>query len=166
MSTANFDLKQFEQNGLPTKDDLAGKRFAVVYAEWNSDITFRLAEGAKKGFVDNGVADDCIDFMVVPGAFELTFAAAKLMKTGKYAAIVVIGCVIKGETPHFDYICQGVAEGIAMLNVEAICPVIFSVLTTLNKQQAIDRCGGRLGNKGEECAISALKMLKNFGGLK
>lgn len=166
MSTANFDLKQFEQNGLPTKDDLAGKRFAVVYAEWNSDITFRLAEGAKKGFIDNGVADDCIDFMVVPGAFELTFAAAKLMKTGKYAAIVVIGCVIKGETPHFDYICQGVAEGIAMLNVEAICPVIFSVLTTLNKQQAIDRCGGRLGNKGEECAISALKMLKNFGGLK
>lgn len=166
MSTANFDLKQFEQNGLPTKDDLAGKRFAVVYAEWNSDITFRLAEGAKKGFIDNGVADDCIDFMVVPGAFELTFAAAKLMKTGKYAAIVVIGCVIKGETPHFDYICQGVAGGIAMLNVEAICPVIFSVLTTLNKQQAIDRCGGRLGNKGEECAISALKMLKNFGGLK
>lgn len=166
MSTANFDLKQFEQNGLPTKDDLAGKRFAVVYAEWNSDITFRLAEGAKKGFIDNGVADDCIDFMVVPGAFELTFAAAKLMKTGKYAAIVVIGCVIKGETPHFDYICQGVAEGIAMLNAEAICPVIFSVLTTLDKQQAIDRCGGRLGNKGEECAISALKMLKNFGGLK
>lgn len=166
MSTSNFNLAKFQQANMPSKDELAGRRFAVVYAEWNSDVTFALAEGARKGFVENGVCTDQIDFFVVPGTFELTYAAAKLQKTGRFDAIVVIGCVIKGDTPHFDYICEGVTEGITALNVEAVCPVIFSVLTTLNKQQALDRCGGCLGNKGEEGAISALKMVKTFGQLK
>ena len=151
---------------MPTSEELVGKRFAVVYAEWNSDITFALAEGARKGFVDNGVCTENIEFYVVPGAFELTFAAAKLQKTGLFDAIIVIGCVIKGDTPHFDYICQGVTNGITELNREGVCPVIFSVLTTLDKQQALDRAGGALGNKGEEGALSALKMVKIFGHLR
>lgn len=166
MSTANFDINKFKQQGLPTSEELVGKRFAIVYAEWNQDITFVLADGARRGFVENNVCEGNIDYFVVPGTFELTFAAAKLQKTGKYDAIIVIGCVIRGETPHFDYICEGVTQGITNLNMEAVCPVIFSVLTVNTKEQAEDRCGGKLGNKGYEGAISALKMLKTFGGLK
>lgn len=166
MSTSNFNLAQFQQTNMPSREELVGRRFAVVYAEWNSDITFALAEGARKGFADNGVCMENVEFYAVPGTFELTFAAAKLQKTGKFDAIIVIGCVIKGDTPHFDYICEGVTEGITALNKNAVCPVIFSVLTTLNKQQALDRCGGCMGNKGEEGAISALKMVKTFGHLK
>jgi len=166
MSTSDFNLAQFQQTNMPSKEELVGKHFAVVYAEWNSDITYALAEGARKGFVDNAVCMDQIEFYAVPGTFELTYAAAKLQKTGKFDAIIVIGCVIKGDTPHFDYICEGVTEGITSLNREAVCPVIFSVLTTLNKQQALDRCGGCMGNKGEEGAISALKMVKTFGHIK
>ncbi|MBQ0082714.1 MAG: 6,7-dimethyl-8-ribityllumazine synthase [Paludibacteraceae bacterium] len=166
MSTANFDLTRFAQNSLPSEETLQGKRFAVVYAEWNQEITFGLAEGARRGFTEHGVCEDLLDFYVVPGTFELTFAASRLMKTGKYSGIVVIGCVIRGETPHFDYICQGVANGISALNAEGACPVVFSVLTTENMAQAEDRCWGKLGNKGYEGALCALKMLETFGNIK
>lgn len=166
MSTCDFNLARFAESNMPTREELAGCRFAVVYAEWNSEITFAMAEGALKGFADNGVCKDQVEFYAVPGAFELTFAAARLQKTGRFDAIIVIGCVIKGDTPHFDYICEGVTEGITALNREAICPVIFSVLTTLDRQQALDRCGGCMGNKGEEGAISALKMVKTFGHVR
>lgn len=166
MSTANFDINKFAENCLPSEESLVGKRFAIVYAEWNQDITFALAEGARRGFTEHGVHDDLLDFFVVPGTFELTFAASRLIKSAKYSGIVVIGCVIRGETPHFDYICQGVANGISTLNAEGVCPVIFSVLTTENMVQAQERCGGKLGNKGYEGAICALKMLKTFGNIK
>lgn len=163
MSTADFDIKSFEEVGLPTPEELKDKRFAVVYAEWNREITFALARGARQGFLENGVSEADIDFYVVPGAFELSYAAARLWKTGRYAAVIVIGCVVKGETPHFDYICQGVSAGITSVNLHADCPVIFSVLTTNTMEQARERAGGKLGNKGYEGAISALKMLKTFG---
>lgn len=166
MSTADFNLKTFEQVGLPTADELRGLRFAVVYAEWNSEITFALADGARTAFHENGVSEDNIDYFVVPGAFELSYAAARLWKTGKYAAVVVIGCVVRGDTPHFDYICQGVSTGVTAVNLQADCPIIFSVLTTNTMEQARERAGGRLGNKGYEGAISALKMVKTFGGVK
>ena len=103
--------------------------------------------------------EENVEIFHVPGTFELTFAASKLQKTGKYASIVVIGCVIQGDTPHYDYVCQGVTQGITQVNLEAECPVIFSVLTTLTMQQATDRAGGCLGNKGVEGAVTALKYL-------
>ena len=166
MSTANFNLEAFAQNNLPSPAELEGKHFAVIYAEWNHEITFALAEGARRAFADHGVCTENVEFYDVPGTFELTFSAAKLMKTGRFDAIIVIGCVIRGETPHFDYICEGVANGISTLNSQGTCPVIFSVLTTENLQQAQERAGGSLGNKGYEGAICALKMFKTFGGLK
>ena len=159
MSTANFDLTRFAQNSLPSEETLQGKRFAVVYAEWNQEITFGLAEGARCGFTEHGVCEDLLDFYVVPGTFELTFAASRLLKTGKYSGIVVIGCVIRGETPHFDYICQGTTEGLALLNKDHDVPVIYGLLTCNNMEQAEMRAGGTLGNKGDECAITAIKMV-------
>ena len=97
--------------------------------------------------------------MHVPGTVELTYAAARLIeREPRLSAVVVIGCVIQGETPHFDYVCQSVTQGVTALNLQAKVPVIFSVLTTLNKQQALDRCGGKLGNKGIEGAYTAIRM--------
>jgi 6,7-dimethyl-8-ribityllumazine synthase len=126
-------------------------------ADWNSEITFALAQGAIDTFVKHGVAEDNILVQHVPGTVELTYAAAKLLRQG-FAAIIVIGCVIQGDTPHFDYVCQSVTQGVATLNAQGVTPVIFSVLTTLNQQQALDRAGGKLGNKGIEGAYTAIRM--------
>ena len=101
---------------------------------------------------------DNIDIMHVPGAVELTYGAAHIMKEERIDAIIVIGCVIRGDTPHFDYVCQSVTQGVATLNAQGKVPVIFSVLTVNDKQQALDRCGGRLGNKGVEGAVTAIHM--------
>ena len=138
------------------KIDLAGLRFAVVAAEWNSNITDALLDGALKRFVQAGIPKDAID---VPGTVELTYAAAYLIERVRgYAGIIVLGCVIRGETSHYDYVCQSVTQGVTMLNARAMVPVIFGVLTTENEQQALDRAGGKLGNKGAEAAECAIKM--------
>ena len=134
-------------------------RFAIVAAEWNAHITNALTAGAVKLFKSNGVADQDIDIYHVPGTVELTFAASQLIEASLYDAVIVFGCVIRGGTPHFDYVCQSVTQGITALNADCDTPVIFGVLTVDNEQDAIDRAGGALGNKGTEAAEAAIKMV-------
>lgn len=152
------DLSKYDSSQLPSADVLARQRYAIVVADWNSEITYAMAQGAIDTFVKHGVEVDNIDLIHVPGTVELTYGAARLMKEERVDAVIVIGCVIQGETPHFDYVCQSVTQGVAMLNAQGKVPVIFSVLTVLNQQQALDRCGGRLGNKGIEGAVTAIRM--------
>ncbi len=152
------DLSRYDANQLPSADVLERQRYAIVVADWNDEITYAMAQGAIDTFVKNGVPEENIDIIHVPGAVELTFGAARVMKEERVNAVIVIGCVIQGDTPHFDYVCQSVTQGVAMLNAQGKVPVVFSVLTTLNKQQALDRCGGKLGNKGIEGAYTAIRM--------
>lgn len=133
-------------------------RVAVVRTLWNSHITEALMAGALDTFKNAGIDDSMIDTFEVPGAIELTFAASKLVDTGLYNAVVTLGCVIRGGTPHFDYVCQAVTQGNALLNSDCDIPIIFGILTVDNEQDAIDRAGGKLGNKGSEAAEAALLM--------
>ena len=152
------DLSKYDANQLPGADVLGRQRYAIIVADWNSDVTFAMAQGAVDTLVKHGVREDNIDVLHVPGTVELTYGAARLMKEERVNAVIVIGCVIQGETPHFDYVCQSVTQGVTMLNAQGKVPVIFSVLTVLDKQQALDRCGGKLGNKGIEGAYTAIRM--------
>ena len=152
------DLSKYDASQLPSADVLGRQRYAIVVADWNSEITYAMAQGAIDTFLKHGVEEDNIDIIHVPGAVELTFGAARITKEERVDAVIVIGCVIQGDTPHFDYVCQSVTQGVATLNTQGKVPVIFSVLTTLNKQQALDRCGGKLGNKGIEGAYTAIRM--------
>ena len=152
------DLSKYDANQLPSAEVLGRQRYAIVVADWNSDITYPLMLGAVETLTKHGVSVDNIDIVHVPGAVELTYGAARIMKEERIDAIIVIGCVIQGDTPHFEYVCQSVTQGVATLNAQGKVPVIFSVLTVLNKQQALDRCGGKLGNKGIEGAVTAIHM--------
>ena len=143
-----------------SKIDLAKKRFAIVVAEWNDDITEPLYEGAYNALRKLGVKKSGIIRKNVPGTFELTLGALWMVEQKNIDAVICIGCVIQGDTPHFDYICQSVSYGITEVNIKTRKPVIFGVLTTLNKKQALERAGGKLGNKGEEAAVTAVKMLE------
>lgn len=133
-------------------------RVAIVAAEWNGHITGALTQGALGVFAREGFADGDVDVFHVPGAVELTFAASQLIEASLYDAVIVFGCVIRGGTPHFDYVCQSVTQGITALNADCDTPVIFGVLTVDNEQDALDRAGGCLGNKGAEAAEAAIKM--------
>ena len=133
-------------------------KFYVVTADWNSDITTPLRDGAIEVLREAGVDDSKIKKISVPGTVELVNAAAICMHRGDTAAVIAIGCVIRGDTPHFDYVCNIVSHGIANLNSEGKAPVIFGVLTVNNLQQAQQRAGGILGNKGAEAAVAALEM--------
>ena len=152
------DLSKYDSTQLPSADVLGRQRYAIVVADWNSEITYAMAQGAIDTLRKHGVQEDNIDVLHVPGTVELTYGAARIMKEERIDAVIVIGCVIQGETPHFDYVCQSVTQGVAALNAQGKVPVIFSVLTVLNQQQAIDRSGGRLGNKGVEGAYTAIRM--------
>ena len=152
------DLSKYDVNQLPSADVLGRQRYAIVVADWNSEITYSMAQGALDTFIKHGVPEENIDVLHVPGTVELTYGAARIMKEERVDAVIVIGCVIQGETPHFDYVCQSVTQGVAMLNAQGKVPVIFSVLTVLNQQQALDRCGGKLGNKGIEGVYTAIRM--------
>lgn len=143
-----------------SKINLTKKKFVIVVAEWNEDITEALYEGAYRGLITFGVKKANIIRKNVPGTFELTLGALWAAEKKEIDAVIVLGCVIQGDTPHFDYICQGVAYGITEVNLKTRKPVIFGVLTTLNKKQAEERAGGKLGNKGEEAAITAVRMLE------
>ncbi len=133
-------------------------RIAVLSAEWNGHITSALTESCVRTLKERGVQPDAIDTFQVPGAVELTYGASALIETGLYDVIIVFGCVIRGGTPHFDYVCQSVTQGITHLNAECDIPVIFGVLTVDTEQDALDRCGGSVGDKGAEAADAALKM--------
>ena len=150
-------MSQFTpQSALPKLEDV---RIAIAVAEWNGHITSALRDGAVSLLKSNGLKDEDIAVVSVPGAVELTFAASKLIETGNFDAVIIIGCVIKGDTPHFDYVCQSVTQGMTSLNADCDIPVIFGVLTVNEEQQALDRAGGALGNKGTEAAETALKMV-------
>jgi 6,7-dimethyl-8-ribityllumazine synthase len=153
MSTNN--LSAYEKNSVPSAVKM---RFGIVVADWNDDITLPLLEGATKTLKAHGAKDNNLIIKHVPGTFELTLGAQFLAEYEDLDAIICLGCVIQGETPHFTYICQGVTQGITQLNLEYNIPFIFGVLTTNTHEQAQDRAGGRLGNKGDEAAITAIKM--------
>ncbi|PWL59781.1 MAG: 6,7-dimethyl-8-ribityllumazine synthase [Bacteroidales bacterium] len=138
--------------GLPVLDPKT--KVAIVTAEWNSRVTEALTDGAVTLLKEHGVAYDCYH---VPGAVELTYGAAALVK--EYDAVIVFGCVIRGGTPHFDYVCDSVTQGVTRLNAKGKTPVIFGVLTVDTEQDAIDRAGGKYGNKGTEAAEAAIKMI-------
>ena len=143
------------QGALPKVENM---RVAIVAAEWNGHITGALTQGALDVFRREGFSDEDVDVYHVPGAVELTFAASQLIEASLYDAIIVFGCVIRGGTPHFDYVCQSVTQGITSLNADCDIPVIFGVLTVDCEQDALDRAGGALGNKGSEAAETAIKM--------
>jgi 6,7-dimethyl-8-ribityllumazine synthase len=143
-----------------SKVNIARKKFAIVVAEWNEEITEALYEGAYQGLLSLGAKKSNIIRKNVPGTFELTLGSLWMADKKEIDAVISLGCVIQGDTPHFDYICQAVAYGITEVNIKTKKPVIFGVLTVLNKKQAEERAGGRLGNKGEEAAVTAVKMLE------
>lgn len=156
MSSADQSLSISNKSELPKG---TGKKIAIVVAEWNEEITSSLTEACKKTLIDNEVKEDDIDVFWVPGAFELPSAAKLINNKHSPDAIICLGCVITGETKHDEYISSAVASGIMSLSIGLNKPVIFGLLTPRDQQQAIDRAGGKYGNKGVEAAATALKML-------
>lgn len=155
MATQLKNLSDFSDSEIPSA---VTYRFGIVVAEWNAQITETLYEGAYQSLINHGALPDNIFTYAVPGSFELTSGADLLLKNSKLDAVICLGCVIQGETRHFDFICNAVANGISNVAIKYSKPVIFGVLTTDNQQQAIDRAGGKHGNKGDEAAITAIKM--------
>ncbi len=154
MATANTNLSDYNTDKVPSG---AGMSIAIVVSEWNKQITEALYKGAYETLVKHNVSENRIVRIDVPGSFELIYGAKEAQSRG-VNVVIVIGSVIQGETKHFDFICEGVTHGIKDLNIKSKIPVIFCVLTDANLQQAIDRSGGKHGNKGVEAAIAALKM--------
>jgi 6,7-dimethyl-8-ribityllumazine synthase len=156
MATEGNNLSHYNEEKVP---DAKPFKFGLVVSEWNADITQNLFQGAFDAFIKHGVLKENIVRWNVPGSFELIYGAKTLADSfDMLDAIIVIGSVIQGETKHFDFVCQGVSNGIAQLNATGDIPIIFCVLTDNNKQQSIDRSGGKHGNKGTEAAIAAIKM--------
>lgn len=153
MATRN--LSSYDPSEIPSA---RGLRFGIVVADWNSEVTLALLAGAVETLKRHGVTDDDIVIRHVPGSFELPLGAQWLAEYNDPDGVICLGCVIQGETPHFTYICQGVTQGITTLNLEYNIPFIFGVLTTNTHQQALDRAGGKHGNKGDEAAVAAIKM--------
>lgn len=143
-----------------SKLNLSKTKFAIVVAEWNDDITEPLFQGAYQALLALGAKKSNIIRKNVPGSFELPLAAQWMAERKDTDAVICLGCVIQGDTPHFDYVCQGVTYGIMKVNLKYGKPVAFGVVTTLNKKQALERAGGKLGNKGEEAALTVVKMLE------
>ncbi len=157
MSSSYKNLSAFDGNSLP---DASGMRFGIVVSEWNTEITEALFNGAKDVLKKSGCKNENIFRLNVPGSFELPLGAKWLLEGQSPDAVICIGCVIQGETRHFDFICQAVSEAIMQLGLEYNTPVIFGVLTPQNMQQALDRAGGKHGNKGVEAAVTAIKMVQ------
>lgn len=150
-----------KSDNAPARSDIKieNVRIAIVTAEWNGHITSRLTQSAVSRLKAAGLTEQDIELESVPGAVELTFGASALIESGLFDAVIAFGCVVRGDTPHFDYVCQSVTQGITALNADCDTPVIFGILTVENEQQALDRCGGPAGNKGEEAAEAALRMV-------
>ena len=156
MATKYHNLSDYDAESVP---DASGMKFGIVVSEWNHGITDALLEGAHSTLIKNGAKEEHIKVAHVPGSFELVYGASLMVKSKQFDAVIAIGCVIKGDTPHFDYICQGVTEGLTRLNAKGKIPVIYGLITVNDMQQALDRAGGALGNKGDECAVAAIKMV-------
>ncbi|MCF8297073.1 MAG: 6,7-dimethyl-8-ribityllumazine synthase [Saprospiraceae bacterium] len=156
MATHLNNLSEYDTNELPSAE---GMRFGIIVSEWNTEITHALAEGAIQTLKDNGANEEDIIIKHVPGSFELTLGAQLMIDYIDIDAVICLGCVIQGETKHFDFICNAVSNGISQVGLDNGIPVIFGVLTTDNLQQAKDRSGGKHGNKGVEAAITAMKMI-------
>lgn len=157
MATSLKNLSSYDPSRVP---DASGMKFGIVVSEWNEEVTAALTEGAVNTLKKHGCQDKDIHIMPVPGSFELTYGCRLIAEQHPLDAVIAIGCVIQGETRHFDFICQGVTHGISELNLEYDLPFIYGVLTTENQQQALDRAGGKHGNKGDEAAITAIKMVE------
>ena len=156
MATAFHNLSSYDPTTVPSAKNM---KFGIVVSEWNENITGPLLQGAVETLKKHGAKDENIITKLVPGSFELTFGASQFLKNTDVDAVIILGCVIKGETPHFDYVCAGVTQGITTLNETGNVPVIYGLVTTNNMEQALDRAGGKHGNKGDECAITAIKMI-------
>ncbi|MCM1349300.1 MAG: 6,7-dimethyl-8-ribityllumazine synthase [Firmicutes bacterium] len=142
-----------------TLPEVKDARVGIVVANWNSHITYALRDGALDVLYGQGFTDEDVDVFYVPGAVELTFAASHLIEASAYDAVIVFGCVIRGDTPHFDYVCQSVTQGVTALNADCDTPVIFGLLTVENEDQARERIGGTHGHKGREAAEAAIHMI-------
>jgi 6,7-dimethyl-8-ribityllumazine synthase len=153
------NLKNLSDYSSKNVADMSKKKFAVIVSEWNEEVTESLYQGAYETLVANGVAKENIIRKSVPGSFELTLAAQWMAEQKGIDAVICLGCVIQGETRHFDFICDAVAHGVTNVALKYNKPVIFGVLTPNNQKQALDRAGGKHGNKGDEAAITAIKML-------
>ncbi|MCD7962256.1 MAG: 6,7-dimethyl-8-ribityllumazine synthase [Rikenellaceae bacterium] len=156
MATELKNLSVFEGDAIPSANDM---KVGIVVAEWNWEITGALLNGAVETLKKYGCAESNIMVRKVPGTFELTLGAQFFAEYTDVDAVITIGCVIQGDTRHFDFICNGVTYGITELALKCNMPVIFSVLTTNDLQQALDRAGGKHGNKGDEAAMTAIKMI-------
>jgi len=154
MATVNKNLSHYDKATIPNANKF---RFGIVVSEWNDNITEGLFQGAYDALTENGVLADNIMRWDVPGSFELVYGCKK-MQEQNVDAVIAIGCVIQGETKHFDFVCEGVTQGVKDLNILHDTPVIFCVLTDNTMQQSIERSGGKHGNKGTEAAIAAIKM--------
>ncbi|MCL4145911.1 UNVERIFIED_CONTAM: hypothetical protein GTU68_000482 [Idotea baltica] len=153
MATTN--LSDYDKSEI---NDAKKLNFGIVVSDWNASITENLYAGAVETLVENGALKSNITRLNVPGSFELVYGCKHLLKQGKFDALIAIGCVIQGETKHFDFVCEAVSHGIKDLNIQFDIPTIFCVLTDNTMQQSIDRSGGKHGNKGVECAVAAIKM--------
>jgi len=156
MSSGDKNLSEFLAKNLP---DVSEKKFAIVVSEWNQDVTDALYEGAYNTLLNYGAKAQNIVRAEVPGSFELSLGAQKMAQKAEIDAVICLGCVIQGETKHFDFICHAVAQGITNVSLKYDKPVIFGVLTPNNQEQALARAGGIHGNKGDEAAFTAIKML-------
>lgn len=153
MATTN--LSHYDKATIPNASQF---RFGIVVSEWNPEITGSMHQGAIETLLDCGAKKENILSWEVPGSFELVYGCKKMIESQQVDAIIAVGNVIQGETKHFDFVCEGVTQGIVDLNIKYDVPVIFCVLTDNTRQQSIDRSGGKLGNKGIECAVAAIKM--------
>jgi 6,7-dimethyl-8-ribityllumazine synthase len=155
MATNLKNLSDYDSSKVPGAERM---KFGIVVSEWNGEVTDRLYKGAYQTLMKHGAKEGNILVKTVPGSFELTLGAQFFAEYGEFDAVICIGCIIKGKTPHFEYICQSVTKGITDLNIKYNIPFIFCVLTTNNIDQAKERAGGKYGNKGVEAAITAIKM--------
>lgn len=155
---ATVDLSNYDPSQVPSAKDMS---FGIVVSDWNSEVTHALLKGAYETLTKHGAKEENIMVCHVPGSFELVYGSKKMAEELVVDAIIALGCVVRGGTPHFDYVCQGTTNGLARLNAdcEYDIPFVFGLLTTDDMQQALDRAGGIHGNKGTECAVTAIKMV-------
>ena len=162
MATAYHNLSEYDFNSVPNAEDM---KFGIVVSEWNYNITGALLKGAVETLKKHGAKEENILVKTVPGSFELTFGANQMMENCDIDAIIAIGCVIKGDTPHFDYVAAEVSKGVASVSMKYNIPVIFGVLTTDTIEQAVERAGTKAGNKGSDAAMAALEMINLYKGI-